>query len=186
MATKFTKFFAALAAFSLLTTVAPNAHAELLVEPYLGYHTGEWESGTSGEDMKGPTYGARLGYQGMGFMAGIDYMMGMWEDESNPKNDVTPSDLGIFVGYNFPVMMRIYGVFSPDPLNPSLKFKSNGSSAKYEGSTMKVGIGFTALPMVSINAEYIIGTYDEVNGNNLTTDLKTKMLGVTVSLPLTF
>lgn len=162
-----------------------SAHADLLLEPYLGYHTGEWESGSTSKDMKGVTYGGRIGYQGMGLMVGADYMLGTWEDESNPKNDVKPADLGIFVGYNLP-LVRFYGVISPAPLNPELKFKNGNSSTKYTGSTMKFGVGFTALPMVSINVEYLMGTYDEADGQDLTTDLKTKMLGLTVSLPLTF
>jgi len=177
--------FVALAAIATLS-FAPQSRADLLLEPYLGYHTGEWEIAGNGEDMSGITYGARVGYKNMGLMLGIDYMMGMWEDESNPKNDVTPNDLGLFVGYEAPMMVRFYGVLSPGPLNPELKFKNTGGSTKYEGSTMKFGIGFTALPMVAINVEYLLGTYDEADGNSMNQDLETKMLGLTVSLPLTF
>ncbi len=173
-----------LIAVLIIVTFTYRAHADFLLEPYLGYHMGEWEQGTSGEDMTGITYGGRVGYTSMGLMAGVDYMMGMWEDESNPKNDVTPSDLGLFIGYNFPAMLRIYGVFGLDPLNPTLKFKNTGGNTKYEGTTMKVGLGFKVMP-VCVNFEYILGTYDEANGNSMTTDLKTKMLGLTVSFPLT-
>lgn len=166
-------------------SLTAQVHADLLLEPYLGYHIGEWEQGTSSKDMQGPTYGARVGYQGAGLMLGVDYMSGMWEDEASPKNDVTPSDLGLFIGYNLPAI-RFYGVFSPDPLNPALRFKDSGGTTKYTGTTMKAGLGFTALPMVSINLEYIVGTYDEADGQDLNTNLKTKMLGATVSLPLKF
>lgn len=170
----------------LFTSLSVPARADVLVEPYLGYHTGSWERGSADESMSGPTYGFRVGYQNMGLMLGIDYFSGMWKDSSDPKNDVTPTDLGLFVGYNFPVMLRLYGVFSPEPLNPTMKFKATGASSKYEGSSMKIGLGYMPMPKVSLNFEMHSGNYDELNGSPITYELKTTMYGLTVSLPLTF
>ncbi len=179
----FTKLILTVAALAFTT----NAYADLLLEPYLGFHTGNWKQSTTEKDLSGPSFGARVGYQTMGFMVGADYMTGLWKDKSNPANDVTPADLGLFVGYNFPIMLRAYLTYTPSALTHSLKFKnSSGSSTYEEGSTMKLGVGFTALPLVSINLEYIMGKYSEVNGVNLTTDRETTLYGLTVSAPLTF
>lgn len=167
----------------LMVTVGfvSSAHADLLIEPYLGYHLGSYKSGSTTTDQSGVSFGARLGYQQLGFMAGLDYMTGKWTDKDTPKNDVTPSNLGLFVGYNFPVMLRAYGVYG---IANSTKVESSGSSTKLEGSPqIKIGVGFTALPIVSINLEYMSATFDKANGNTFTPNITSSMYGVTVSAP---
>ncbi len=176
-------FLRAVLVFAILPFMAAPAQADILLEPYGGYYTGDWEQGTTSHDLKGLAFGGRLGFQHMGFMAGLDYMTGMWKDDDNPSRDVTPTDLSIFVGYNFPAMVRIYGAYG---LDSELKFKANNTVAKWTGNTLKFGIGFTFFPMVSLNLETIRGDYDEVNGQSATTKRETVLYGFSVSVPLTF
>lgn len=174
-------------AFSALAFVS-SAHADLLLEPYLGYSTATLKM-TGAEDSKstGLVYGARVGYQMMGLMVGLDYLTGAMKTDASPSADVTPSDLGIFVGYNFPVMLRVYGVYN---LKAEAKSKSSaGNSDLKEGKGIKLGVGFTPLPLVSINLEYFQNEYDKVvSGGTTYTTLNAKNggYGLTVSLPLTF
>lgn len=160
-----------------------TASADILLEPYLGYYMGKYKASSS-TDMSGLGYGARVGYQQLGFMVGLDYMTGKWTDKAKPSNDVTPSSFGVFVGYNFPILLRVYGAYG---FSNSLKFEQGGSTAKNEGTPrIKLGVGYTALPLVAINLEYITGTYDEVNGRSRTTDLTETTYGVNVSVPFAF
>src|SRR3989344_6657241 len=97
----------------LLSSFVSTAQADFLIEPYLGYHTGEREGGgLTKSDVSGITYGARAGYKHMlGLMFGLDYMTGKWEDDATVKSDLTPSSLGVFVGFEFPILLRVYGVY---------------------------------------------------------------------------
>jgi hypothetical protein len=160
---------------------APAAHAGLLLEPYLGYHMGKWEFGSSNQDLSGVGYGARVGYQQMGLMVGGDLFLSNWTDDAKPtKFDWKAQDIAAFIGYNFPVLVRVYAAYV---LDAELKQSGGGASNKYEGKGLKFGVGFTPLPLISINFELINNTYDEVNGNKMSTDLKSNMYGLTVSLP---
>jgi hypothetical protein len=171
--------------YALLLTFsfAGTAHADLLLEPYLGYDTGKVEQGGTSEDLNGVSYGARIGFQRLGFMIGGDVKSGKWKYHSSPSLDVTPQELGVFVGYNFPVMLRVYGVYNFDSQN---KYEISSGDLKYEGTGFKLGVGFTGLPFVSINLEYSNSTFDELNGRDMTNDMTSKMYGINVSLPLTF
>lgn len=171
-----------LIALALLVSYVP-AHADLLLEPYVGYYFGESDDGTDKDDVTGPGYGARIGYQSLGFMVGGDFMTGSWEADSTPKTDITPTMMGVFAGYNFPILLRVYGVYN---ITTKSKTESSGSSFDLEGESIKLGVGTTVLPFVSVNFEYITATFDEADGQTLTPSIKHKMYGLSVSLPLTF
>ncbi|MGE0527570.1 MAG: hypothetical protein AB7P49_10940, partial [Bdellovibrionales bacterium] len=144
-------------------------------------HTGTFaRSGRFAAELKGIAYGARLGYQMLGVMFGIDYMTGKWEDTLSPAGDDVPSDLAVFVGYNFPVLLRVYGAYGFDT---ELEREANSQETTYEGRTIKLGVGFTGLPMVSVNLEYITSEFDKTNSGNLSPKAETELLGLTVSLP---
>lgn len=168
------------AAFGFVST----ASADILLEPYVGYQMGKYKSSGTSTDFSGVDFGARVGYQQMGFMVGLDYMTGKMTDKAKPKsNDVTPTSFGVFVGYNFPVLLRVYGVYG---FSNSVKLEQTGASNKMEGSpNLKLGVGYTALPLLSIALEYTTGTYDEVNGQKLSSDVTTSSYGVSVSVPFT-
>lgn len=161
------------------------AQAGFLLEPYLGYHLGKTK-GTDGEkdDTKGTTFGGRIGYTTLGFMGGLDYMTGKWATKDDTsENDVTPTDISLFVGYNFPVMVRAYlayGISSKATLDSTPELE-------LEGSAIKLGLGITTLPVVSINLEYITQTYDKAKSGGsdatLSSDIVSTMYGITISAP---
>ena len=174
------KLFLGVAATAALA-IGSLANAGILIEPYLGYHTGKFEIGSTENDTKGITYGGRIGYQSLGFMGGFDYMTGTWTSESSGSDvDVTPTDMGVFIGYKFPVLIRAYFTYNFDA---QTKAESGGSSNKFTGKGMKLGIGYTGFPFVSINLEYISDSYDEMDGMSLSSDATGKMYGLTISAP---
>ncbi len=180
--------FQKIKAFVALATLAgfmTTANAGVLIEPYLGYLTGKTEQGSTEVDISGVNFGARLGYKSfLGLMGGFDYMTAKLEDEANPKNDVTPSQLGVFVGFEFPILLRVYGVYG---ISNKTKYKdSNGSDTLEGGDHIKLGVGFTALPLVSINLEYIMASYDENDGQSFSPELTMKTYGLSISAPFDF
>jgi hypothetical protein len=180
----FSKISLGFAAAVVSVMMGSVANASLLLEPYLGYHTGKYTQGSTDQNLSGVSYGGRLGFQQLGFMGGIDYMTGSWKDDASPNSStVTPSNLGVFVGYNFPILVRVYGEYG---FSNSLKLSNNGGSDTLKGTGIKLGVGFTALPFLSINLEYITDTYTKDSNGTLTPEVTDKLYGVSVSLPLTF
>ncbi|MGE0762217.1 MAG: outer membrane beta-barrel protein [Bdellovibrionales bacterium] len=177
------KIALALAALFLGAGTIQTASADLYVEPYLGYIMGSSKNGSTETDFKGANYGLRLGYATLGLAVGFEYEGGMLEDEATPSNDITPTNLGAFVSYEFPILIRAYASYFP---KSEAKFKNSLATTTYEGGGMKLGVGFTALPFLTINLEYATNKYDEDENGSLANDVKTKHYGINVSLPLEF
>lgn len=152
----------------LMTLILPlgllsgAAHADLLLEPYVGYMPmGKIHyTGASEETLSGVIYGARVGYSNMlGLQLGVDYSTGALKDSDSPTTEYTPSNLAAFVGWDFPILLRVWA-----GLGLSSKFEAVNSGqtwtiedgAKY----MKVGVGFTPLPLISLNLEYVTTQHD--------------------------
>lgn len=155
----------------------------ILVEPYIGINVkGSSELVTAGEDKydNAPiSMGGRLGYSKLGFSLGFDYQMTNDVKMKNYNNDYDATELAVFAGFNFPILVRAYAgyIFSAD-------FESD--QTKYdEGSGYKLGVGFTALPFLNINLEYKEITYDK--RNNVVVDLADhNAVLLAISLPLKF
>jgi hypothetical protein len=168
------------AAFTM-SLALPQAHAGVLLEPYLGYHTGKiTQSGSSSETVSGPTFGGRAGYGMMGLHAGLDYMTGKWSESSTPKVDITPSALGIFVSYSFPVMLRAYGTYNFQAKGDAT---SGSVTSKLEGNGFKLGVQLTTFPIVAVGLEYMSTTFTKFNGNTLSNNMTNNMYGIVVSAP---
>lgn len=162
----------------LLLTTGISSRAEFLIEPYLGYHMGKFEVSGVSENSSGVTYGGRLGFSTLiGLQFGADYMAGKWEADFNPKFKGDASNLGVFVAYDFPVLLRVFGSYFFDS-----EYKDDN---KFEGNAIRLGVGFSPVPLIDINLEYMTATYDKFNGNNLASDAKSSMYGISVSIPLT-
>lgn len=179
-----------------------EAGAAVLVEPHLGYNlkaTGDsTRSGTKYEyDYSGAQYGLRLGGQYLGFMAGLDYTLSNPEIETKTiagtnKDEMKTRELGFFVGYNLPILIRAWGAYYFDVKSED---DSNGGATaagtEYSGSTKELGLGFTGLPFVSLNLVYRNVVLDEVKAGAVTTQLNgdaeisSHEFVVGVSLPLT-
>ncbi|MCB0350400.1 MAG: outer membrane beta-barrel protein [Bdellovibrionales bacterium] len=161
---------------------ASQAQAGFMIEPYLGYETGSsTSSGSADEDYTGTLFGARLGYSMMGFMFGADYMTASGTIEQTGGDlDLKTTDLGAFVGYEFPIMFRIYLSYMFDS-----KATPDGVGYDFEGSATRFGIGYTGLPFVAINLEMIKRTYDETStGLSISPEQNLETYALTISLPL--
>ena len=160
---------------------ASSANAGLLLEPYLGYIVSgggdaKFSSGGSTWDLdySGLQLGGRLGFSKLGLMAGLDYSFGSHEVESTSgattfKDDVDRDQLGFFVGYQFPMMLRVWGTYF---FNAASEGTQTGdhlfeNTDEFSGSGMALGVGYTGLPFLSINLEYRTFDYDEWKSNGV-------------------
>lgn len=157
---------------------------DLLIEPYLSYTiAAKFKESSKTPTADGLTYGGRLGGDYMNFQFGVDYMTGNWSDDQSPSDTITPSNFGIFFGFKFPAMIRVYGDYF---FNEEYKFKSSSGSNNYEGTEFKFGLGITTLPLVNINLEYGMGTLTTDNGTTMNQNIKVTYYGIGLSVPLEF
>lgn len=193
-----------LIAVTLLTTTmlsSVNANAGLLIEPHLGYNIhSSTTRGTDTIDYNGAQYGARLGVQSFGLMGGLDYTHSSYTATTKPTSGTSDKDekkrdeLGLFVGYKFPVLVRAWFGYNflaketQTALGPTSGTKVGDF---YKGHSTEIGIGFTGIPFVSLNLSYKMLSYNKNfdPGNGMTSSLNPKyepkeiILGV--SFPLT-
>ncbi len=169
--------FAVLAILSFNQTV----HAGFLIEPYLGFVSGEQKQATTAK-FTGTEYGARLGYSMLGFAIGAEYAAGSFSDDQTPKSDITMSDIGLFVAYNFPVLVRAYATYVP---SSELKVNNSGlDSTLKSGNSMKLGVGFTGFPIINVNLEYISSSYSKIDTTIGAFDLDPKSTGTAFALSI--
>lgn len=168
-------------AFIGMAMLTQPAQAGLLLEPYIGYEVGTLEAdytsggGTLKYDTSGVTFGARVGYTFPAmFWVGLDYSIssGDADVDSDPGNNYQSdtgqrSSLFAVVGIDLPILLRVYAGYG---FMNEFKIDDSASST-YTGSAVKVGLGFTSLPFVSLNAEYIMSTYDTFEANGVERDI---------------
>lgn len=167
----------------LLTTLVNKSFAGLLIEPYLGLALngdGEYtKSGDKGnQDYSSFTYGGRLGYSTLGLMAGLDYSRQSFDlttketGSVETKDGVDKSQLGLFVGYKFPVMLKVWGTYffngtvEGNEIDNGNRFLTNLDKFE-DGSGYGLGVGFTALPFISLNLEYRNIEYSKISSNGV-------------------
>lgn len=162
-------------------TVISNAQAGFMVEPYLGLERGSYDYGNSDGDLSGTNIGARLGYEMLGLTFGADYMMtkGDADPDNGGSNDFDGTDFGIFVGYQFPVLIQAYLSYFL-----SSEADIDSYSGKLKGDGYRIGAGYTGFPFIVINLEYITRTYDKAGSNTLSNKFETTGYALNVSLPL--
>lgn len=163
-----------LMAVAALMIVAGSAQASFLIEPHLAYNvSGTGDNTVAGvkveHEYSGAQYGARVGGQYLGFMAGLDYTLSKPDLKSTALGTTSTTsldnkELGIFVGYNLPILLRAWGTYYFDTT-------SKYSSGEFSGHTIELGVGFTALPFLSLNAMYRNVTLDENKSGGTTTKL---------------
>ena len=178
------KFFYLTAAMISLFFISEHSHAGTIIEPYAGLNLAStWKTGTDDGDLTGNTIGARLGFSQMGFMAGVDGRRGNLTIESTTDADYTFTQLGAFIGYEAPMMLRFWAeyIFSVEGVD------DDNSDNKYlSGTGTLFGVGYSALPFVSINFELSNVTTTEFdNGTtkiDYDVDYTTYLLSI--SLPL--
>lgn len=175
-----------IAMFTVFAVLVSNqsAQAGILLEPYLGYVSGKAEQGTS-SNYTGMEYGARVGYSMLGFAGGLEYAAATLTDDGTPKSDLTIGDIGVFAAYKFPVLFRVFAAYFP---SSEVKVSNSTGSGTYKsGNAMKLGVGFSFLPFVNLNLEYMSSTYSDLQASGVTVPLNpsltNKSYGLSVSIP---
>ncbi|MBC7712937.1 MAG: hypothetical protein H7177_06345 [Rhizobacter sp.] len=163
---------------SLILLFTFKAHAILLVEPHLGYvlvGTGQ-SDGTPATMIKhnGAQYGLKLGANYMNAMAGLDFNHSSFEQlTSGYRNDFGRNEFGLFVGYNFPGIVRTWLTYffkNTQTANSGSTLIATGS--EYEGHTIELGFGYNGFhPLVSVNFLYRIISQDKLISGSTTTTL---------------
>ena len=173
-----------------------TANAGLLVEPYMGFQLGSQETEIANENyeygLTGQLLGARLGYTLPLFMLGLDVNVGSMDADvdSAPSGAQDQSydtrQIGLFAGVELPILLRAWATYY------FANEYTRDDDDKFKGSGMALGVGFTGLPFVSINLEYKMLTFDELedsatgatttySGDN---QLDSNEIVLSVSLPL--
>jgi len=133
-----------------------QTHASILVEPYLGLSIGgqgkaRIDSATYAYSFSSAIYGGRVGYEYLGVMGGIDYshqnftMTRVGSGGSTSKPTASRNQVGIFVGYDFPFLLRGWATYF---LGGQMDL---GSEKFSNGKGLELGLGFKALPVLSFN-----------------------------------
>ena len=183
----------------LVLLLSTQSNAGVLIEPFLGYGLGSGEvSQTSPSiDTKsdGMQFGARLGYQYLGLMGGLEYRKtsGSYKYDGPATNqvdaDVSGTEIGAFIGYNLPILMRAYVGYS---FSSTWELDKNswrgGNGDELSGNTTTFGVGFTGLPFVSLNLEYRMISFDKFidssnNSAESTVDESVNEIVLGVSIP---
>lgn len=174
------------------TAFSGAAQASLLIEPHVGYILGgNADYNNADVSYNGPDYGARLGGQWLGVMAGLDYSHSTFTTEIksslvNGKLDKKRDMVGVFAGYNFPILLRAWATYYFSTKTTNTQTNALGTNGNYtKGNATELGIGFTGLPFLSINLSYRMSTQDENQSGALNPELETKEIVLGVSAPFT-
>lgn len=146
----------AILAITGLTSITANA--SLLIEPHIGYNISGGGTSSSVEyKYTNPELGLRFGGQYLGLMAGFDYTASTYTWTQTPGGDdkFDRGEFGVFVGYNLPILLRIWGAyyFTNTAKDKDATGKT-ATGAQFKGNTKELGVGFTALPFLSLNVMY--------------------------------
>jgi hypothetical protein len=173
-----------LAAFTLVLGLSSVSQAGILIEPYLGYETGDLSytpvftgTGTEFKDVQtGTGYGLRLGYKFLIPWVALDYSGVSGKAKTGASaigfadTDYTRSSLGAVVGADLPII-RLWAGYG---LSNELAYKATASTAasKFKGSYVKAGVGLKLIPFLSVNLEYKMNTYTKFDNGTTESDIK--------------
>lgn len=172
-----------------LVFISFQVNAGILIEPYFGtaINSSVDDTNDEGEYASATAYGARLGYQNLGLQLGIDWRNFTAEIDMDSQNDdieYTHNPIYAFIGYEFPVMFRIYAGFA---ISGEGSGELGNNEADYtEMSSNYIGLSYTGLPFIALNFEMVNWGWDtEDFGNNENdSDFEGSHYLLSVSLPL--
>lgn len=125
--------------------------ASFLLEPYAGINLAsqfQADGADDSESLSGTMYGARAGVERMGVMVGMDARISTWKIDDSNDSELSTTSYGFFVGYNFPIMLRIWASYT---FGGDGTIKDSGDLLN--GSGYILGIGYKVLPFISLNFE---------------------------------
>ena len=182
-----------------LTFGVTESKAGLLLEPYVGYHLGSRdgkakekatgiEAAIAETDYSGAGFGARVGFQTFGLMLGGVYetIPSITSESGGTETEGGSSaKLGVFVGYDFPLFVRVWGTYF---LDVTMEDEDGNEVSDLYDSGVGAGVGLTFLPLVSLNVEYRMYTFsDDWKSGGSSYDLSGQNhseIFLSVSLPL--
>ncbi len=180
--------------------VSNSANAGLLIEPLGAFNFSakgklDDKDHNKGFSAFGGGYGGRVGYQNFGFQLGVDYLhSSLNASDNNFKKNISLNEWAGFVGFQFPVFLRVYAgyIFSASGTSRYDNGNIVGNSGVQDftaksGSGGKFGIGFTGLPFVAINLEYRSGAIDSYKIGNTSYDsdkIKYSSYLLSLSIPI--
>lgn len=147
---------------TLMAIVPFIANAGFYAEPYLGYGMGDYENKAgSNADEIGSVVGARLGGSFLGIIGGLEYsketMALDYKTSSVTDKDADITDMGVFVGYQFPSVIPLLGkVWGSYFFNSDIDV----DGTKADGTGLALGLGLAPIPVplpflsIHFNLEY--------------------------------
>jgi hypothetical protein len=178
-----------LSTFILLAFVTKPAHAIVYFEPYAGFQSGsssiettpslngtKLPSTKTDENESGGTYGAKAGFSFLMLAFGAEYM------HENMNSGFGMESVGGFAR----VGLGILGVHAA--YFPASVMKDSTTTIK--GTTTKVGVGFSFLPFIALNIDYIQSKANSIDVSGLASGVSVDVDGtssrtmVSLSVPI--
>lgn len=151
-----------------------SANALLYVEPYAGYRMASFDLTVAGRNLEyaqsGVGYGARLGTSLIPLITvGLQYELGSYAldldtdgvTSSLDNDEYDSTHMGIFAAFTSLPLINVWGSYFFDS-SLERTAGTNNVGNTFNGSGYGVGAGFTGLPFLSINLDYRMFTYDEL------------------------
>lgn len=164
-----------------LLMIQMTAKAGLMLEPYLGYDFGQmdyqFKSGTRQltDKTTNTALGARLGYKFLIPWIAVDFNLGSGKNTADSNSgqqdqDFSKTSLGVVVGADLIMGLRIFGGYG---FTNEMKLKgvNNAADEKYTGSYTKGGLGYKIIPMLAVNAEYIMHKFAKYDNGTTNRDM---------------
>lgn len=132
----------------LLFVKMADAFGGYVVEPYVGLVHGEYNSkhDSTKHQYDSFAFGSRIGYRYMGFDSGLDLtfstptMEQRQPVESDPsKTDYIGWGVGPYIGYQFPILLRVWGSYF---LHNSFSARSGDRNDSLSGNGYALGVGY--------------------------------------------
>lgn len=159
-----------------------TAFADVVFDPYLGLPFGNVTLEDNVEvDTTGFGIGGRVYYEFQSFFGGMDLKFHA-NSSDTPDKTYEKNQLGLVGGVAFPFApIRIWmNFYFLDRLNVSPDDK------EYKGGGHGFGVGFSPLPIMSLNLEYLSSSYDEVETSTADLNLSEEATINTVFLSFSF
>jgi hypothetical protein len=188
--------------FALLFTVVcfgSRANAALLLEPGVAYHNGTFDQGNGNTGkINGIGLNTRAALSLPVVFVGLDltYLFGTSAADSGSSYDTTAVALGPVVGASLPLMpLRFwlsYYMLDYMTLKKPADLVIPAHDEISSGSAIKLGVGYTLIPLLSLNLEYTMHTFTkfENKATNTTSDLspnaKVNEFILSATIPLDF
>lgn len=186
------------AALTVLIGLSSVSQAGIMIEPYLGYETGNlvYNPNTPAiqltDNLTAPSYGLRLGYKFLLPWVALDYAGAAGNVKSGnafaPDTTYTRSSLGAVIGTDLP-LVRFWAGYG---FSNELAYKSTATTnaTKFKGTYLKAGLGLKVIPLMSVNVEYKINSYtrydngvSESDISNTFSSTKNDMIMLSLSAP---